>query len=238
LAILIRLIPSFQRKRETMAGSWHRGLLKVLGLHVTVHGRPADGPRIIVANHVSWLDVPALGSFEPTRFVSKAEVRSWPLAGFLATTVGTFYLKRGAGGTKTLTQELVACINGGGHCTFFPEGTTTSGESTLRFQPRLFAVAIETRQPIQPVAFRYGLTRDGRNIAPFIGDDDMVSHLLRVMREPSLEVEITYLPPIASTDMDRASLAQATQAAVMSVIAPGQQVTAASAAGSEDTLAA
>lgn len=206
-----------------MASVWHARLLRILDLRVTVRGRRDENAPIIVANHVSWLDVMVVGATVPTRFLSKAEVKGWPIAGFLATTVGTFFLQRGAGGTKQLTKELVEAVNSGDHVTFFPEGTTTTGESTLRFQPRLFATAIETGKPVQPVAFRYGLTADGRNVAPFVGDDDMVSHILRVMREPGIDVEIVYCHPIESVGMDRAGLALAAQNAVLDVIAPNRE---------------
>jgi 1-acyl-sn-glycerol-3-phosphate acyltransferase len=243
IGLLIRVSPAHRRRRESIAGVWHTGLLRLLGLRVKVQGQPAESVPIIVANHVSWLDVSVLGSMVPTRFLSKAEVKGWPIAGFLATSVGTFYLVRGAGGTKQLTRELVEAVNSGSHVTFFPEGTTTDGVSTLRFQPRLFATAIETGKPVQPVAFRYGLTADGRNIAPFIDDDDMVSHLLRVMREPGLEVEVVYCPPIESAGLDRASLALAAQNAVLDVIAPDRERIPAKAAKSaedddQDTMAA
>ena len=223
ICLLIRISPARQRRRESIACHWHTGLLRILGLRVTTRGQQADTAPIIVANHVSWLDVIVLGSRIPTRFLSKAEVKAWPIAGSLATAVGTFYLLRGAGGTRQLTKELVEAINNGSHVTFFPEGTTTTGENTLRFQPRLFAAAIETGKPVQPVAFRYAPTADGRNIAPFVGDDDMVSHLLRVMREPGLDVEVVYCEPIASIGLDRATLALAAQNAVLDVIAPNRE---------------
>lgn len=243
IGLLIRLSPAHRRRRTTIACSWHAGLLRILGLRVSVRGQRSPEAPIIVANHVSWLDVSVLGAMLDTRFLSKAEVKGWPIAGFLATTVGTFYLQRGAGGTKQLTRELVDAVNSGEHVTFFPEGTTTDGASTLRFQPRLFATAIETGKPVQPVAFRYGLTADGRNVAPFIGDDDMVSHIIRVMREPGLDVEVVYCSPIPSAGLDRASLALAAQNAVLDVIAPNREripAKAATAAGDDepDTIAA
>jgi len=208
------------RRRETMARHWHRGLLRILGIHLHVRGTRAIGPRMIVANHISWLDIPVIGSIEAVRFVSKSEVREWPLAGWLATAAGSFYLQRGAGGARHLIHQLAKFARAGGIAAFFPEGTTTTGESTLRFQPRLFGAIVESGCAVQPIALRYGHARNGENIAPFVGDDDLVSNLLRVMREPGMDVEITFCTPIQSRGMDRAQLAEATQAAIRRVIAP------------------
>jgi 1-acyl-sn-glycerol-3-phosphate acyltransferase len=209
-----------RRRRERLAQQWHRGLLRLLGIRMQVRGTRAIGPHLIVANHVSWLDIPAIGAVEKTRFVSKIEVRDWPIAGWLVRAAGTFYLQRGAGGTKTLIGDLARFAQAGGVTTFFPEGTTTTGESTLRFQPRLFGAAIESGCMIQPVALRYGRAQNGDNVAAFVGDDDLVSNLLRLMREPALDIEVTFCPPLQPEGRDRAQLAEAAQAAIRRVIAP------------------
>lgn len=209
--------------REQLARRWHRVLLKILQIEVVTRGVPAQGARILVANHVSWLDIPVIALGEDLRFVSKAEVRDWPIAGWFAASCGTFFLRRGAGGTKQLTQAIGDYLHRG-TVVFFPEGTTTDGRSVLRFQPRLFAAAIETGAAVQPVALRYADAADGGNIGPFIGDDDLVSHILRLMRRGPLSVELTYCAPIPSQGQDRTALAQRAHAAVCAVVAPGQLV--------------
>lgn len=203
--------------RERMAGWWHRRLLRILHLHLRVLGSPGAGPRLLVCNHVSWLDIPVIGAVEPTRFVSKAEVRHWPIAGWLATGAGSFYLQRGAGGTRELVAALAAYLSSGS-VTLFPEGTTTPGDRVLRFAPRLFAAAIEAGCPVQPLALRYGRGRGGRSVAPFVGDDALLGHLWRLLREPSIEVELIYGPPIQSRGAERAALAQAAHAAVTAAV--------------------
>jgi 1-acyl-sn-glycerol-3-phosphate acyltransferase len=197
---------------EPLAAWWHRRLLRILGIRVRIIGRPAAGSRLLVCNHVSWLDIPVIGGFEHTRFISKAEVRNWPLAGWLAAASATYFLKRGAGGTRELIATLGHDLRAG--CiTLFPEGTTTEGDRVLRFAPRLFAAAIEAERPIQPLCLRYGRTTGGENIAPFVGDDALTSHLWRLLREPRLEVELIYLPPLPAGE-DRGALAATAQAAV------------------------
>lgn len=212
-----RIVP-----RERLAQHWHGRLLKLLKVRVNVHGEPASGQRVIVANHVSWIDIPVMGMLEPTRFVSKAEVGNWPIAGWFADASGTFYIKRGAGGTRKLIENLKQhLIEHGGSFLFFPEGTTTEGQALLRFQPRLFAAAVDTGCPVQPVALRYAPTRDGRHVAPFVGDDDMLSHLLRVLQEPGIEVDVIYTPVLdPAVHGDRDSIAEAAQTAVQTRVAP------------------
>jgi 1-acyl-sn-glycerol-3-phosphate acyltransferase len=223
--------------REQLAARWHRALLKILQIRVVTRGKPAAGARILVANHVSWLDIPVIAIGEELRFVSKAEVREWPIAGWFAASCGTFFIRRGAGGTKQLTQAIGQYLHRG-TVVFFPEGTTTDGRSVLKFQPRLFAAAIETGAAVQPVALRYSDAADGGNIGPFIGDDDLVSHILRLMKRAPLTVELTYCPPIDSRGSDRSALAQAAHTAICAVVAPGQLVGEGSVPAARQSLAA
>ena len=197
LALAAWLALGARAPREVVAQRWHRRLLDVLGLRVRVEGRPLRGPHLTVANHVSWLDIPVLGALEPTRFVGKAEIRDWPLAGWLATAAGTFYLRRGRGGTAPLLDRLVPHLRAGS-VVIFPEGTTTDGTGVKPFHARLFAAALDARQPVQPVTIQYGLSRRGENIAPFIGDDSLAGHLLRLLRNPGLEVCVRYGPPLVA----------------------------------------
>ncbi|MDE2148222.1 MAG: 1-acyl-sn-glycerol-3-phosphate acyltransferase [Gammaproteobacteria bacterium] len=196
---------------------WLRRLLRILHLRLRILGTPLPGPRLLVCNHVSWLDIPVIGAVELTRFVSKAEVRDWPLVGWLAYAPGTFYLKRGAGGTRELVAALAAHLPHG-NVALFPEGTTSTGEHVLRFTPRLFAAAIEAGCPVQPVALRYGPAADGSRIAPFVGDDTLVSHLWRLLREPELEVELIFCAPLATAGAERAALAETARAAVAAAV--------------------
>lgn len=204
--------------RPRLARWWHRHLLRILGLRIELRGQPLQGAHISVANHVSWLDIPLLGSLAPTRFIGKAEIRSWPVAGWLATASGTYYLRRGKGGARPLLDRLVPALQNGGTVTLFPEGTTTDGTQLLPFHARLFGAAIEARCPVQPVALQYAPDRDGRLIAPFIGDDDLLRHLLRVLRAPGLRVTVTYGDALSPAG-DRDALAIQAQAAIAAQLA-------------------
>lgn len=212
---------------EPLSQWWNRHLLQILGIRVRVRGAAVPGGHLAVANHVSWLDISLIAACGPTRFVSKAEVRHWPIAGWLANAAGTFYLARGKHGTRPLLNKLRPYLQSGGTLTIFPEGTTTTGDSVLPFHARLFGAAIEAQRPVQPMALRYGRTEDGEALAPYVGDDVLLFHILALLRSPGFDAELTYLPPIEPADLDRSQLAQAARAAIESVLLPERQARAA-----------
>lgn len=208
MAVAVRLGLSRWVARERLVQWWNTVLLDIFDIRVRITGRPAEGARMTVANHVSWMDIPLMAATEPTRFVSKSEVRHWPIAGMLADAAGTFYIRRGKGGARPLLERLVPHLKSGGSIVIYPEGTTTDGRQVLDFHSRLFAAAVESGCPVQPVAIRYSETPDGRAIAPFIGDDDLLHHLLRWLREPQLGASVSYLEPIPSAGLGRNELAE------------------------------
>ena len=214
-----RLVP------EKLARWWSQRLLHILNIHVNVHGRGVNGARVIVANHISWLDIPVICSMEETRFVAKSEVRHWPIAGWFAVAAGTLFIRRGKGGSKPLLAAAVPHLKAGGSFVFFPEGTTTAGASVLKFHPRLFSAAIEAQCRVQPLALRYEPSPSGAAVAPFIGDDDLVSHILRVLREKSLTVEMTYLQSIDAAGRERDGIAASAHAAIREVVASAAEPT-------------
>lgn len=205
--------------RERLTQGWNWRLLAILGVRLQMEGTPLRGAHLTVANHVSWLDIPVLAALEPTRFVSKSEVRYWPLAGWFATAAGTFFIRRGKGGAARLLEKLVPHPCAGGCAVLFPEGTTTDGTEVRPFHPRLFQAAIDAQCAVQPVTLQYSLAPDGRNVAPFIGNDLLGAHLLRLLRTPALEVRVSYGPPIRPTT-GRDELALEAHAFVRSAMHP------------------
>ncbi|TBU86562.1 lysophospholipid acyltransferase family protein [Phytopseudomonas dryadis] len=185
-----------------------------LPFRLQVHGELPRTPMLWLSNHVSWADIPLLGRLAPLSFLSKAEVRTWPLAGWLAHKAGTLFIRRGAGDGSLLNQQLGRHLQQGRHLLIFPEGTTGDGTSLRTFHGRLLSSAIESGVALQPVAIRY--LRDGQpcRVAPFIGDDDMLSHLLRLLDSDIAEVHIQLLEPIDSQSGNRNELARRAQAAV------------------------
>ncbi|NQD93572.1 1-acyl-sn-glycerol-3-phosphate acyltransferase [Pseudomonas sp. CrR25] len=193
-------------------------LAGALPFRLQVQGELPREPMLWVSNHVSWTDIPLLGMLAPLSFLSKAEVRSWPLAGWLAHKAGTLFIRRGSGDSGQLGQQLGRHLQRGRHLLIFPEGTTTDGQALRTFHGRLLSSAIDSGVALQPVAIRY--LRDGQPcaVAPFIGDDDMLSHLLRLLGSEVAEVQIRLLPPIASTALNRNELARRAQAAVAAAL--------------------
>ncbi|NKF22896.1 lysophospholipid acyltransferase family protein [Solimonas marina] len=214
MAVLVTADLSERLDCARMAGWWHRRLLAVLGIRVQRHGTPVDGAHLSIANHISWLDIPVMNACEPVRFVAKSEIRNWPLAGWLATAAGSFYLRRGRGDASRVVDRLTTYLRNGGSVALFPEGTTTTGRQVQRFHARMFAPAIDARCVVQPIALRYLPVADGRDVAPFVGDDDLFRHLLRVLREPRIDVELTYCAPLEALGRERTELAAAAQAAI------------------------
>lgn len=218
LALLLKLDFGSRLRREVLGRHWSGLLLRLLGIRLQVHGTPQTGGGLIVANHVSWLDIPLVYACVPTRFVSKSEVQHWPVAGWLADACGTFYLRRGKGGARPLLNKLVPWLREGGTVVVFPEGTTSDGAEVLPFHPRLLCAAIESGQPLQPVALSYAPTTRGEAIAPFIGDDDLVSHIVRLLRNRGLDAQLVFCAPIASADATREQLAEAARNAIRAAL--------------------
>lgn len=211
LALLVRLDRFGWLDAARLTQWWNVILLDIFDVRCVMHGKPVSQARLTVANHISWMDIPLIAACEPTRFVAKSEIRHWPIAGWLADAAGTFYIRRGKGGATPLIRQLVPHLSKGGSVVVFPEGTTTDGTRDPCFHPRLFAAAIESGCVVQPVAIRYGRSTNGRNVVPFIGDDDLVRHIARLLRERQIIVWVHYCAPISSVGIDRDALAMAAQ---------------------------
>lgn len=198
---------------------WYRRLLPLIG----VQFRQVDGVchdnALVVANHISWLDVPVLGALEPVHFLSKSEVRRWPLIGWMSAQVGTLFIERGASQTTQIRDDIRARIADGQLVVIFPEGTTSDGRQLRRFHPRLFAAGQDPRVPVQPVAIRYGSNHCPDPVAAFIGDDSFVAHLWRVLRQPGLQVQVWFLDTCRGEDMDRRRLAANCEASIAQALA-------------------
>jgi lyso-ornithine lipid O-acyltransferase len=192
---------------------WHRRLLRAVGVVVEHAGTPVPG-ALLVVNHVSWLDIPVLGGLAPVRFLSKAEVRQWPVIGWLAVLAGTLFMQRGAHQASATAELIAAELQAGATVAIFPEATTGDGRALKRFHARLLAAADGGRIPVQPVAIRYGRAAEPDAVAPFIGDDSLLPHLGRVLRHPSLSVRVSFLPRIDAAGCSRRALAEVARAAI------------------------
>jgi 1-acyl-sn-glycerol-3-phosphate acyltransferase len=206
-------------ERSRRLTSWAGRLLGILGVRVRVAGRPPgvrSGGILLAANHVSWLDIHLLHSLLPARFVSKAEVRGWPLIGWLAEEAGTVFLVRERKADARRVNLAMAQHLKQGEClALFPEGTTSDGAGVLPFYPSLFQPAVEAQAQVWPVRIRY-LTPQGEPCweAAYHGDLSLGRSFLRIVRLQGLVAEAHFLPPIDSRHLNRRELAKAAEAAI------------------------
>ncbi|WP_422839161.1 lysophospholipid acyltransferase family protein [Aquabacterium sp.] len=188
---------------------WSCKLLQILGIELHVQGRAHDGAKLVVANHISWLDIVAINSVVPSRFVSKAEVGRWPLIGRLVTAAGTLYLTRERRRDAMRVLGLMAQSLRTGHTVaVFPEGTTGSGHGVMHFHPNLLQAAIDAQVPVQPVVLRYA-DRDApvSAKAAYVGDTSLMQSLWWVVSAQGLSVHVTVLPSQSVSHADRRAIA-------------------------------
>ncbi|MCW8853495.1 MAG: 1-acyl-sn-glycerol-3-phosphate acyltransferase [Gammaproteobacteria bacterium] len=198
---------------------WHRRICKIFGVSRTIHGEINQSPTLFVVNHISWFDIPALGSAVPVHFLSKDEINSWPIIGMIAKKAGTLFIKRGArGAAEQSVAEIAQALKNGGHVIIFPEGTTTDGTSVRRFHSRLFQAAIDAEAQIQPVALTYPHPEGVHPKAPFIGDTQFMESTLDMISEKQMDVKLDFLNTINAQQYTRDELASMTQEQILAII--------------------
>lgn len=199
-----RLSPA-QRQDEVQA--WARGMLAVLGIRLDVQGAPgAQGPLLLVSNHVSWLDILVLHSARYCRFVSKADVHHWPLIGPLATGAGTLYIERASRrDAMRVVHQMAQALAEGDVLAVFPEGTTGDGFTVLPFHANLLQAAIAAQAPAQPVALTFIDTASGQpTLRPcYIGDDTLLQSLWRTVTGASITARVCFGVPQEPDGRDR-----------------------------------
>lgn len=196
-----------------IATLWYRLLLRVMNVRVTQIGDYQHQGAMICSNHISWLDIPVIGSQLPTYFLSKAELRDLPILGWLAHHAGTLFIQRGGGQIQEV-KDLIQAYLSQDHClTFFPEATTGNGLALRQFHPRLFSAAIESDTPILPVAIEYQHSTQPELLIAF-GDESMAQNVWRVLGRWRTDVRLSVLPVLNSTDQERKKLADSAMQAI------------------------
>jgi len=198
---------------------WHQRVCTIFGMHKTVHGNINQQPTLFVINHISWFDIPSLGSSVPVHFLSKDEINSWPFVGWLAKKAGTLFIKRGVKGAAAQSiKDITQALLNGGHVIIFPEGTTTDGTSLARFHSRLFQAAIDANVQVQPVALHYPHPEGVHPKAPFIGDTQFIESLMDMISEKNMDVTLDFLQPINASEYNRDELAELARQQIMKII--------------------
>lgn len=205
--------------RERLARDWSRRLLGILGVRLVVKGDvpgPDSGNLLLVSNHVSWVDVFALLAVRYVRFVSKAEVRSWPLMGWLAERAGTLFLERGKrADAARVNRHIGDVLAAGGRVAFFPEGTTSNGLELKHFHASLLEPAVLADSRVQPVALRYRRGDGTPCLAPaYITETTLMDTLRAMAEEKEIVVELVFLPPLSAAGHNRRELARLAETAI------------------------
>jgi 1-acyl-sn-glycerol-3-phosphate acyltransferase len=194
---------------------WCRAVVRASGVRVRLSGAaPPAGGVLLVANHISWLDIPLLAAVRPARMLAKSEIRRWPVAGWLTARSGALFIERDRLRALPDTVARIAdALRGGGAVAVFPEGSTWCGRAQGHFRRAVFQAALDAGVPVQPVSLRYRLADGGSSTAPaFIGDDSLLASVWRVVSARGLRAEVEVLHPVSpGSHPDRRSLARAAQ---------------------------
>jgi len=208
--LVFPLLSPAQRDRAIVA--WAQRLLRVIGVRLQAGTAPSlPGGALLVCNHVSWLDIYLIYAAQRVHFVSKSEVRAWPVAGWLALKTGTLFLERGRrADTARINAEMRTLMQSGAWVAVFPEGTTGDGRGLRRFMPSLLQPAVELNCPVVPAALRYRTLNDTHSAAPaYIDDLSMWQSLIQIVNEPGLIAELHFGEPIQPNGHRRELAAQA-----------------------------
>ncbi|GAA4824656.1 hypothetical protein GCM10011365_04790 [Marinicella pacifica] len=163
-----------------------------MGLKIKIYGTRPTSPVMLVANHVSWLDIPIIHAFILAGFVAKKEIKYWPILGWLAMAGDTLFLNRGdSTSRKVVLNQLKKRLLQDRSVAIFPEGTVTDGSHLRIFHRQLIHAAVETQTPIVPLAIKF-IDEHGRREkrVAFIEDEPFLHHVFRMLKLPETTVEI------------------------------------------------
>jgi len=187
--------------REQRADWLHRfcaRAMRGMDIEVSVSGNfPKRGA--VISNHLSYMDIVVYAAVHPCVFVSKAEIKSWPVVGWMTTMSGTVYVARGHGGSAIRAREgMQAAVDAGLPVVFFPEGTTSNGSGLLKFHSGLLAQAIDGGAPVTPAFIRYGFREDnGPDVSVaddvcYWGDRNMLGHIFTFLGLRGVRAEVRF----------------------------------------------
>ena len=184
------------QQREARVQVWAAQLLRIWGIGLEVRGQPVlTGPALMVCNHISWLDILVIHATRHCRFVSKSELREWPLIGTLATGAGTLYIERESRkDALRMVKEMARALMAGDVLAVFPEGTTGDGFDMLPFHANLIQSAIDADAPVQPLALQFvdSKTNEISMAARFVGDDTLLGSIWRTLNAQGMKAVVQF----------------------------------------------
>ncbi|MEV5018645.1 lysophospholipid acyltransferase family protein [Streptomyces sp. NPDC053780] len=214
-AVAVVLTPVRRWVPSPVVACWSRWVVRAAGVRVRVTGAAAPaGGLLLVANHVSWLDIPLLAVVRPARMLAKSEIRGWPVAGALAARGGVLFIERDR--LRALPDTVAAlalALRAGAAVAAFPEGSTWCGRAGGAYRRAVFQAALDAGVPVQPVRLRYRAGERGVSTAPaFVGEDTLIASMWRVASARGLTAEVEVCPVVPpGRHPDRRSLAEAAQ---------------------------
>ena len=211
-----------ERKRALIR-RWSQTLLRLMNVEARVHGaiEAHGGNVLVVANHVSWLDIVVLNAHRPSRFIGKSELARWPVVGHLIRGTGTLFIERARRhDTHRVNRSAADALAAGDVVTVFPEGTTTDGTTVLRVPGSLLQPTVDAGGHVLPVAIRYHDADGALSFAPeYVGDTSFATSFWRVCGERRLGVELFAAPALPARTRHRRELARDAEDAIRTALA-------------------
>jgi 1-acyl-sn-glycerol-3-phosphate acyltransferase len=195
------------------------GMLAIERVH-WLHDEGLPSKSLIVANHISWLDIFLLNALQPARFIAKAELRRWPVIGRLVANVGTLFIERERRhDTHKVNQRAADALASGDVVAVFPEGRTSDGTELLRFHASLLQPIVDADGHVQPVAIRYRTPAGQHSGAPaYAGETSFIASFWRVTGVRRLIAELHIAPVVAARNRHRRELSRAAEEAIRTVL--------------------
>ena len=221
--ILWSHFPKASREQKlALIQKWSTHVLCIMGIQVCMdspsHPPTSPEPQLLVANHVSWLDVLVIQSLRPSIFVAKSEVRNWPWVGSIAQACGVIFVDRSSpSSARNMVDEVANALQNGYCVAGFPEGTSSEGREVSLFHANLFEAAIHRQVQVYPVALRYTDKTTGHlcTKAAFVGDISFVASLHQVMCTNAIHVVVHAGKPLSPQGHSRRTLAHLSHRSVV-----------------------
>lgn len=201
---------------------WHKGVCYIFGIRVVVSGQPIQKEQVIhVSNHLSYLDIPVIGSFLKASFVAKKDVAKWPVFGFLSKLQQTAFIDRNTAAAAKETNSLSSMLKKGKSLIIFPEGTSTDGRDVLPFKSSIFSIMLRDQEQslkIQPLTIEMKLinkkapeNQETKDLYAWHRDMDteLPTHLWRFAKSSGATISLCFHPSLQSSNFsDRKTLAK------------------------------
>jgi len=204
-------------ERHGLIQWWSVKTLRILGIELKSQGQALAAGHLMVANHISWLDIAAVHAVLPqARFVSKADVKHWPLVGALVEGAGTLFIERTSKrDALRVVHQTAAALQAGDCVAVFPEGTTGTGPELLPFHANLLQAAVSTGAPVLPLVLRwYEPGERFSTSARFVGGTTLAESLWRIASARGLGIDVQILPSVMIEDQDRRALGETLRSAI------------------------